>query len=108
MKDLLQTCKTVCASNAEFVWFDDETLLRSKVAPWTELPLWIPESDQEHRGFLQIDSLKAQNQGLSYRTLEETIEATLAWDLKRDQSMPLKAGLTRAKEEEILNSVLSF
>ena len=41
--ELLETCKQVSGSNAEFVWASAEFIAENNVAPWTELPLWIPE-----------------------------------------------------------------
>lgn len=46
------------------------------VRPWTELPLWLtPES----AGILVVDLRRALGDGLSFRSVEETIGDTLAW-----------------------------
>lgn len=103
MEQFLQSCKQTCKSNARFVWLSDEMLSKAEVQPWVELPLWIPDSNAEFIGFTQIDCRKAQNCGLSYRTIDETIEYTLNWDSKRDQSVPLKAGLPQSKESALLS-----
>ena len=41
--ELLETCKQVSGGDAEFVWASAEFIAENNVAPWTELPLWIPE-----------------------------------------------------------------
>lgn len=107
MKDFLHTCRDECGSNAEFAFIDDEQLGLVDVKPWTELPLWIPESDSDHIGFMQIDCLRAQNTGLSYRPIAETIEEVLAWDKTRDQSVPLKAGLSAEREKQLLSVLVA-
>lgn len=105
MEQLLKKCREISKSNTSFTWASDEELSEIGVTPWTELPLWIPETDQEHIGFMQIDCSKAQDRGLSYRTLDETIEDTLSWDKTRGKSEALKAGLTLEKETSLLTQL---
>ncbi len=103
MDELLRTCIRETSSNAELAWASDEQLAAAKVAAWTELPLWLPDSDQEHSGLMKIDCLKAQNTGLSYRAVHETIDDTFDWDKTREPNEPLNAGLSAEREQEILN-----
>lgn len=107
MQEFLHTTREVCKSNSEFNFVDDEKLVALDVKPWSELPLWIPESDSDFFGFLQIDCLRAQNTGLSYRTIAETVEDTLAWDQTRDKTVPLKAGLAPDRERELLSALIA-
>ena len=44
MEELLNTCKKVTNSDAEFVWIEESFMNEHKVQPWTEMPLWIPET----------------------------------------------------------------
>jgi len=37
-------------SDARLTWIDDADLLAFGIQPWTELPLWIPESDENFGG----------------------------------------------------------
>ncbi len=55
----------------------EDFLLRQGVAPWSELPLWVPSTDPDHAGFLAIASARARAAGLRTRALVETIEAVL-------------------------------
>ena len=56
-----------------------ETFLRVQgVAPWNELPLWVPSTDRDHRGFARVDCRRAVAAvGLVTRPLAETVEAVL-------------------------------
>ena len=103
IKDFLRQCQETSGSNAEFCWLAEEQLLQEDLKWWTEVPLWIPQKATDYSGFRQIDCVKAQNRGLSYRTLSETIDYTLNWDRLQDQSEPLKAGLDYEKEQRILS-----
>jgi 2'-hydroxyisoflavone reductase len=109
MKLLLHECQQLTNVESQLVWVSDETLLESGVTPWTEMPMWIPDSDTEFRGFMQVDCNKAQNTGLSYRTPSETISTILAWDADRkDPNYVPKAGMDPSKETEILSKLLGF
>lgn len=105
MGEFLRACVAESGSNAELVWASDQELAETKVTPWTELPFWLPETDIDHRGLMKVDSLKAQNTGLSYRAVHETIGDTLDWDKSRDQKIPLEAGLSHEKERDLLSTL---
>lgn len=76
---LLETCRSVSGSAAEFRWIDDATLLAHGVLPWTELPLWLPQQDPQVAGMLRADNQRALSAGLTLRPLAETVAATLDW-----------------------------
>ena len=80
MGSLLETCRAVSASDARFRWVPDETLVAAGVEPWSELPLWIPESDTTHGGLLLADNRRAVTAGLAFRPAADTVRATLDWD----------------------------
>ncbi len=104
--DVLDACARVAARRgapaATLRWVEDATLLAKGVGPWVELPLWIPESAADMAGLMQADAAKAIAAGMTFRPLEETIEATLDWDQARPADAPRLAGLAAAKEAEIL------
>lgn len=79
MRELLDTCRAVSASNARFTWIDDRTLVHAKVEPWSELPLWIPEDDAAFGGMLLGRNERARAAGLRTRPLADTVRDTLAW-----------------------------
>jgi 2'-hydroxyisoflavone reductase len=102
---LLETCRVESSSDAFFTWIDEETLLSSGVAPWTELPLWIPENDPSAAGFSAFSNRKAAAAGLNLRPLRETVQATLSWLSERPTAKPWRAGLTGEREAQLLRDL---
>jgi 2'-hydroxyisoflavone reductase len=68
------------------------------------MPLWIPESDPEARGFFAFNSDKAIAAGLTFRPVAETVRATLAWDATRPPEREWRAGLKPEREAELLQA----
>jgi 2'-hydroxyisoflavone reductase len=89
MGGLLGECRTVLASDAEFVWVPESELLASGVQPWTELPLWIPEDDPDHGGMLLASNDRAVSAGLTFRAIAETIRDTFEWDRREGSDAPV-------------------
>jgi 2'-hydroxyisoflavone reductase len=102
MGQLLQICRAVGGSPAAFTWVDEPFLLAQGVTPWTDLPLWVPESDPDSPGFFAFDSSKAISAGLTFRSLTDTVRATLAWAQTRPRDHVWRAGLSRERETEML------
>ena len=106
MQGLLEECKNVSQSDAEFVWASEEFLLEQKVAAWSEMPLWLPEEAAPHlRGFMFISPRKAVGEGLTFRSVGETIRDTLVWYQTDSANEPLKAGLNSDKERALLDKL---
>jgi 2'-hydroxyisoflavone reductase len=101
MGRVLDECRSVTKSETRFVWVDDEFLVDNGAEPWTEVPLWLPESDSESRGLMEIDVSRAVRGGLSFRPVAETIADTLEWDLTRPAAARREA-LSREKERTLL------
>jgi nucleoside-diphosphate-sugar epimerase len=95
--ELLERARAAIGSDATFVWTEDERILQAEVQPWTELPLWLPGSDQA--GMARADISRALAAGLVFRPLGETVADTLAWDRTVPGGRPT---LQPAKEREIL------
>jgi len=98
MRRVLHTCREACDSRGRFVWVADEFLRGQGVAPYTELPLWIPGEDD------RVDCRKAVRAGLTFRSLRTTIWETFAWDLSRPLGMELRAGLSAEREIALLRA----
>ncbi len=98
---LLEEIKTVSPSEAEFVWTSEEFLKKENVREWSEMPLYLHESDEDWSGFLSANIDRALAKGLKFRPLSETIGATLNWrnTIKDD----LTAGISAERETELLN-----
>ena len=78
-------------ADAELVWLTPETVERAEVAPWTELPIWVPPTG-ELSGLHDGNVEAAYDAGLSCRPVAETVADTWAW-LEREGMPP---GSTRA------------
>ena len=107
MGNVLDECKSVSGSDASFTWASEEFLLRENVAPWSDMPLWLPEEAAPHlKGFMFINCEKAVGAGLRFRPLNDTIAATLAW-YQANPRNELKAGLTPDREQSLLGKLHS-
>jgi len=97
---MLEETRSVSQSDAEFVWAGEEFLKRENVAVWSEMPLYLPESDADWQGFFSANIDKALAKGLKFRALRETIRAVLNW--RETNADELKAGISDAREAELL------
>lgn len=86
-------------ADAELRWVAEAFLLEQGVAPWSELPVWIPLGVEES-GMLGTDCRKAIAAGLTFRSLEETARDTLAWHRTRPESR--RPWMSQAREQELL------
>jgi 2'-hydroxyisoflavone reductase len=103
MQRLLDECKFVTQSDAQFTWVTEEFLLQENVAAWSELTLWLPEEAAPHlKGFMFVSPEKAIAAGLTFRPLSDTIKDTLTWYQTIRGDAALKAGLDRDKERALL------
>jgi 2'-hydroxyisoflavone reductase len=100
LEAVLEECRRVSGSDTELVWLPPEWLQEREVAPWMELPLWLP--GDEYAGFQRIDVSRAIAAGLRFRPLAETIADTLAWAHSGEAPIEPPAGLARDKERELL------
>jgi 2'-hydroxyisoflavone reductase len=99
MEQVLATCREAAGSKAELVWVDERYLLERKVEMWSDLPLATPP---EEDGLMEVDVSRAAADGLTVRPLLSIVRETLAWDATRPVGTELKAGLTPAREAELL------
>jgi 2'-hydroxyisoflavone reductase len=95
---LLTACSDMSASDVQLTWVTRAFLEEEKVLPWDELPLWLPE----FAGFNSFDASRAVAAGLETRSVEATVSDTLAWDREREQTWPMKAGLSLDREAQLL------
>lgn len=113
MGGFLDTARQVLNPAATLVWRDEARLLAAGVAPWTELPLWLPAAQSAlHR----CSIAKALSRGLQTRPLAETVADTAAWLATLpgpDELMPpsppgaparLQPGLAAHREAALLGS----
>jgi 2'-hydroxyisoflavone reductase len=100
MRAMLEEIKNVSASDADFTWVSEDFLNRENVGAWSEMPLYLPESSEEMKGFLAANVDKALRTGLEFRPFRETIEDTLNW--RKTKSDELKAGIDSEREKKLL------
>jgi 2'-hydroxyisoflavone reductase len=99
--ELLLTCQQASSAQPEVVWANEQWLLNQNVAPWSDLPLWIPTTDPDYVGFSRMNCARAIASGLRFRPIAETVRDTLAWHATRGE-VDRKAGLSKARETELL------
>jgi 2'-hydroxyisoflavone reductase len=97
MEQLLEACQSTLNPDARLVWVDNGLLREHEVGEWMELPLWL--IDPEMSGLLETDNSKAIAHGLTFRSLDEIINATLA-----DAELTDAAGMKPERERELLEA----
>jgi 2'-hydroxyisoflavone reductase len=110
MGSWLGSCVEVTGGMARLVWADDDLLLRHGVEPWTELPLWTPDTP-EYAGLWAASTARAEAAGLRCRPADDTVADTWAWlrtqadaDIVPPRGLPAM-GIAPEKEQTILRSV---
>ena len=105
MASLLAAAVTATRSDARLIWVPPETVLAAGIAPWIELPIWLPP-DGEGAGLHSGDVSAVYAAGLNCRPVEETVADTWAW-LQREGDPPAAPGrpahgLDAGREREVL------
>lgn len=106
MGSVLQACVDTTQSGAELKWVPEDFLLQNSVGEWIELPLWLSESDPSVAGFLRFDVRRALQTGLKLHPVEDTIRDTLAYVKTWPHDRVWQAGMSRARERDLLNIFL--
>ncbi|MBC8139880.1 MAG: NAD-dependent epimerase/dehydratase family protein [Armatimonadetes bacterium] len=100
LAELLAAFKSVAPTDARLVPVPDDLLEKHGVTPGVTLPLWASPSP-EHAA--TVDSARAVATGLTFRSLQDTLAFTLAWDQARtDDGTAYMKTLPPSKEAEIL------
>lgn len=86
-------------------WLPAEFLAEQEVAPWRDMPVWLPGSG-ETAGFARRNIRRALDKGLTFRPLATTAADTLTWfqQLPAERQAKLGAGLTREREVAVLKA----
>ncbi len=101
--ELLEACKRVSGSDAEFVWASEEFIAGHQVAPWMELTVWVSSADG--KGMLQVSNARARANGLKFKSTEEVVRDTLEWARSRPADHEMRAGLNAEREAELLETL---
>ncbi|MFC7217230.1 NAD-dependent epimerase/dehydratase family protein [Streptomyces polyrhachis] len=77
--ELLDTAvELVNPHGARLVWAHPERIAAAGIAPWTELPLWLPRGE-DYESLMTLDTRRAHAAGLRCRPVAETVADTWAW-----------------------------
>ena len=101
--EMLHGIKAVTTAGAQFTWVSADFLEAQKVAPWGDMPVWIPPAG-EYAGFGSRSIARAVAAGLTFRSLADTASATLAYHESRDAERKAKfrSGIKPEREAEVL------
>jgi 2'-hydroxyisoflavone reductase len=91
---LVEACVEVTGRRAHLDWVDEHVLSRAGVAPWDDLPGWLP-TGSEAAGMHDCDVSAALAAGLTCRPIESTVADTWEWmqTLPARARRPLRAGV---------------
>ena len=103
--EMLYGIKAVTTAGAQFTWVPAEFLEEHKVSAWMDMPVWIPPAG-EYAGFGSRSIRRALDAGLTFRSLADTAETTLAFHQGRpeERQSKLRAGLAPEREKEVLSA----
>lgn len=105
MGALLETARRVSKADTRFTWVDLPFIEQQQLLDSNELPIWAPTTG-EFAGATLVSSARAVAKGMTFRDVSVTVADTLAWHGKRpaEQQQKLRAGLTPAREAELLKA----
>jgi 2'-hydroxyisoflavone reductase len=105
MRGMLTGIATAIHSDARITWVPKDFLEARKVAPWSDMPVWVP-GQGDSAGFAKRSIRNAVAAGLTFRPLAITATDTLDWFKQQppDRQAKLRAGLSPAREHELLSA----
>jgi 2'-hydroxyisoflavone reductase len=103
MAALLHGIRATNTAGARLHWVPADFLAKQKVAPWSDMPTWLPGQGKT-AGFGSRSISRAIAAGLTFRPLATTAVETLGWfkSLPAERQARLGAGLTPEREAEVL------
>ncbi len=103
MGAMLDAIDQTTGRRAQWVEAPLEFLQAQQVAPWSDLPVWVP-GQGDTAGFHRRSNQRALRAGLRCRPVAETSRDLLAWwsGLDEQRRAAPRAGLTPAREAELL------
>jgi 2'-hydroxyisoflavone reductase len=103
MRAMLTGIAAAIHADPQLLWVPTDFLESEKVEAWSDMPVWVPARG-DSAGFAKRSIRKALAAGLTFRPLAATASDTLAWFKQQpaERQAKLKAGLTPAREGEVL------
>lgn len=101
MGSMLDQIGSVVSEPYELTWVPESFLQEQGVAPWTDLPSWIPGDP-----LMYVDVSSAVAAGLTFRPLAVTARDTIDWDATRadEDRRDSPFGMSREREREVLDA----
>jgi 2'-hydroxyisoflavone reductase len=102
MKGVLEACQHATTTPNRLVWVPWPFLEKEKIAPWNDMPAWVPA--KEAGGLETLNPAAAVAKGLRFRPIADTVRDTLGWwrTLPEERRGKVRAGLAAAREAEVL------
>ena len=79
IKEVLDACNAAGGNKATITWVDAKFLDKQGVHGWSDLPMWIDNTDPDALGFGTAKNDRALAKGLKCRPVLDTAKDTLAW-----------------------------
>lgn len=98
MSEMLNECRTAVNPQCDFRWIDEKILEREQIKPWSDMPVWAP-------GMISVDHTKAAAFGLRARSVAESSVDIVNWAKSQNLCRPLKAGLSKEREDALLTNI---
>lgn len=96
MGTLLETARDTLNPQARLTWVDEAFVLEQGVAPWSDMPVWIPRADAAMH---TLSVAAAAATGLQIRPLADTLRDTAHW---LREASGKAVGLAPEKEAAVL------
>lgn len=105
MAEFLYGIAAVTTAPLSWTWVPREFLADHGFRPYREMPVWRPPTPG-FEGFARFDLSREVAAGLTFRSLADTVEATLEYHHSRDaeRRATLRAGATAEQEREVLRA----
>ncbi|HEY9219677.1 MAG TPA: hypothetical protein VIO94_16635, partial [Phenylobacterium sp.] len=103
MRAMLDDIADGVGTRPAITWVPASFLAAQNVAPWSDLPVWIPAAG-EMAGFARRDIRRALAAGLTFRPVPKTAAETLAWFQQQppERQAKLRSGLRPDREASLL------
>ncbi len=105
MASLLEAAIDVTGSSARLVWAEPEVIEAAGIAPWVELPIWLPP-EGEGAGLHDGDVRAVFAAGLTCRPVRQTVADTWDWLQREGDPEPVpgrpRHGLDPERERQVL------
>lgn len=103
--EILNSCIDVTDKKSSLTWIPADFLAEHGLEAWRQLPMWA-DSGSPLTGSLTWSSTRAMADGLTIRSVDETVKDTVDWfkSLPEERQSKLRSGVEAEKEQEVLQA----